>query len=170
MGFLLTGAGFGQESRSFRAVAAADPSGHRLRGSQLGDRPRVLRLYLGVQVVQRGLQGLLDHRVIERHLQQVADRQILLDAPGEQVAEVFGADADHLGAEHPAAGLVRVDADHALVLAHDQRAADRRHLHLADRGPVEIERGIRLADLDDIRIAEGDVQRRLAPVGADCHR
>jgi hypothetical protein len=117
------------------------------------------------QVAQRRAHALLDHRMIERHVQHLRHRQARLHGPGQQMAEVLGARADHLGAQEAAAAIFAVHPQHAVVLQHDAAAALVLERHLADR-ELRLARRAQLlvagAQGGDLRLGEGDRQRRAA--------
>ena len=54
---------------------------------------------LGGGITQRGAQAFLDDRVVERHFQHARHGQLLLHGPGQQMADVLGAGADHFRAQ-----------------------------------------------------------------------
>src|SRR6056297_1500188 len=73
------------------------------------------------EALQSILQGLLDHRMVEGHLQRPVDGHTVLDGPGDQVGQMLAPWADHRGAQQPMAAAVGVESQQAAVLAHDPR-------------------------------------------------
>ena len=75
------------------------------------------------QVAQGRAQALLDHRVIEGHLQRRLYVHAGLHRPRQQMREMLAPRRDHLRAEQTARGAFAIDAQQTAVLAQHPGAA-----------------------------------------------
>src|SRR5690348_2478068 len=75
------------------------------------------------EVAQRRAQSFFHYGVVEGHFEHLRHRHSGLQRPGEQVADVLGVGAHHLGAEEASVRRIRVDAKAAPVAQHHARAA-----------------------------------------------
>ena len=75
------------------------------------------------QVAQGGAQALLDHWVIERHLQRRLHIHAGLQRPGQQMRQMLAPRRDHLGAEQTARGAFAINAQQTAILTQYPGAA-----------------------------------------------
>ena len=73
------------------------------------------QVQLGVEIPQCGAQPLFDHRVVEGHVQHLADGHLLLVGPGQQVSDVLDIGSHHLGAEETAGAMFAINVQQAFV-------------------------------------------------------
>jgi len=107
-----------------------------------------------LQLAQRRLQPLLDHRVVKGHIEGLVDVEAGLDRPGDEVADVLGVGSDdrrpgelpvHVGVEFEATGLPGKDLGSSL-----KREVEGAHQIAA------------VSDHRNLRIGEYQGERRLA--------
>lgn len=68
-----------------------------------------------LQLAQGAAQAFLDHRVVKRAVLHLLHGVAALHAPGQQVPDVLGRRAQHLGAQEATGGDFAVDVQRALV-------------------------------------------------------